>query len=128
MSTRLAARTSWLLLACLWLAACAEKPLPAEYADYAGHWRGEGVLLVITPGGHADYEHVSEGRRTSLEGPVHGFDGRGFRIGLGPLSARFEVQQPPHLAEGRWRMTVDGRQLVRVEILPVQSGRRTLRL
>jgi hypothetical protein len=128
MNPRAALPLGWLALACLWLAGCAEKPLPAEYADYAGHWRGDGVLLVITPGGHADYESVRDGLRTSLEGPVHGFDGRSFRIGPGPLSVRFEVQEPPRLANGRWRMTVDGRRLVRVEILPVQSGRGTLRL
>ena len=128
MKQRSPARAPLLALACLWLAACAEQPLPAEYADYAGHWRGDGVLLVITEAGHADYELVSGGSRTSIEGPVHGFDGRAFRIGIGPLSARFKVQEPPHFAGGRWRMTVDGHRLVRVEILPVQSGRNRLRL
>ena len=128
MNLRVAARAPMLALACLWLAACAEKPLPPAYADYAGHWRGEGVLLVITADGHADYELVRDGSRTSIEGPVHGFDGKGFRIGVGPLGARFEVQEPPHLADGRWRMAVGGHRLVRVEILPVQSGSRTLRL
>lgn len=128
MNPRVAVRAPLLALACLWLAACAKQPLPPDYAEYAGHWRGDGVLLVITAKGHADYELVRGGARTSIEGPVHGFDGKGFSIGVGPLSARFEVQQPPHLANGRWRMTVDGRPLVRVEILPVQSGRETLRL
>ena len=128
MNLRRSLQAPVLALACLWLAACAQQPLPADYAEYAGHWRGDGVLLVISSDGHADYEHVEGGKRVSLEGPVHGFDGKGFRIGLGPLSARFEVQQPPHLADGRWRMTVDGHVLQRVEILPVQSGRETLRL
>ncbi|MCM2355392.1 MAG: hypothetical protein NDI68_01740 [Arenimonas sp.] len=116
-----------LALALLLLAACT-RPLPAAYADYAGHWRGEGVLLVIAPNGHADYERVREGMRTSIEGPVHGFSAEGFKIGLGPLSASFEVQVPPHLADGRWRMTVDGVELTRVEILPVEAERETLRL
>ena len=120
------AAPAW-LLALLLLAACS-RPLPPEYADYAGHWRGEGVLLVIRKDGHADYEHVQDGVRTSIEGPVHGFDGRSFRIGLGPLGARFEVQEPPHLEDGRWRMTVDGRPLWRVEILPVRADQETLRL
>mgnify|MGYP005755442271 FL=1 len=128
MRPRRALQAPLLALACLLLAACGQQPLPRDYADYAGHWRGEGILLVISPDGHADYEQVRDGMRTSLEGPVHGFDGKGFSIGLGPLSARFEVQEPPHLANGRWRMTVEGHELVRVEILPVQSGRETLRL
>ena len=116
-----------LALALLLLAACT-RPLPADYADYAGHWRGEGVLLVIAANGHADYERVREGMRTSVEGPAHGFGPDGFKIGLGPLSARFEVQVPPHFADGRWRMTVDGVELTRVEILPVQADRESLRL
>ena len=123
MNAARATRLPLLALACLALAACAEQPLPPDYAEYAGHWRGEGVLLVITSGGHADYERVRDGSRTSLEGGVHGFDGRSFRIGPRPLGARFEVQQPPRLENGRWRMTVDGHALVRVEVMPVQSGR-----
>ncbi|MDY0021139.1 hypothetical protein [Arenimonas caeni] len=128
MNLRLAARAPFLALACLLLAACSEQPLPEGFADYAGHWRGDSVLLVITPEGHGDYEYVRAGSRISIEGPVHGFDGEGFRIGFGPMSARFEVQQPPHLSDGRWRMTVDGHRLVRVDILPVTSGRDSLRL
>ncbi|MBW8310507.1 MAG: hypothetical protein K0M64_00610 [Rhizobium sp.] len=127
MKRRASPRPALLALAFLLLAACTQ-PLPAAYADYAGHWRGEGVLLVIAPNGHADYERVREGMRTSIEGPVHGFSASGFRIGLGPLSANFEVQVPPHLAGGRWRMTVDGIELTRVEILPVEAERETLRL
>lgn len=127
MKLRASPAPALLALAFLLLVACTQ-PLPAAYADYAGHWRGEGVLLVIAPNGHADYERVREGMRTSIEGPVHGFNAEGFRIGLGPLSARFEVQVPPHLADGRWRMTVDGVELTRVEILPVEAERETLRL
>ena len=127
MSRRLPRAAPIWLLVLLLLAACSA-PLPPEYAAYAGHWRGDGVLLVIRKNGHADYEHVEGGVRTSIEGPIHGFDGSSFKIGLGPLSARFEVQEPPHLAEGRWRMTVDGRPLWRVEILPVQADQETLRL
>lgn len=123
MNAARSSRLPLLALACLVLAACGEQPLPPKYASYAGHWRGDGVLLVITPGGHADYERVSGGSRISIEGAVHGFDGRGFRIGPRPLGARFEVQQPPRLENGRWRMTVDGHPLVRVEVMPVQSGR-----
>lgn len=126
MSAERAVRLPLMAAACLALAGCGERPLPPDYAEYAGHWRGDGVLLVITPGGHADYERVREGSRTSIEGGVHGFDSRSFRIGPRPLGVRFEVQQPPRLEEGRWRMTVDGHALVRVEIMPVQSGRETL--
>ncbi len=110
---------AWALLA---LAACRE-PVPADYSQYTGHWRGDGVRLVLLPNGQASYERISEGSRTRIEGPVHGFDKEGFRIGVGLFSARFKVQQPPHLFEGQWRMTVDGHDLVRVEILPGRPDR-----
>lgn len=109
-------------LASLALAGCRE-PIPADYAQYAGHWRGDGVLLVLMPDGHGNYERVSDGARTRIEGPVHSFDAKGFSIGVGVLSARFSVDEPPHLSRGRWRMTVDEQELVRVEILPTRSPR-----
>ena len=109
-------------LAGLVLVGCRE-PIPADYAQYAGHWRGDGVLLVLMPDGHANYERVSEGARTRIEGPVHSFDAQGFSIGVGVLSARFTVDEPPHLSRGRWRMTVDEQELVRVEILPTRPSR-----
>lgn len=109
------------------LAACAE-PVPPAFADYVGHWRGDGMRLVIRADGHADYDRVQAQRRVSIEGNVHGFDDGGFRIGVGPLSADFEVQRAPHLENGRWRMTVDGVELTRVDILPVESGQDSLRL
>jgi hypothetical protein len=107
---------------CLALAACRE-PIPAAYADYTGHWRGDGVRLVLHPNGQANYERVSDGSRTRIEGPVHSFDAEGFSIGVGLLSARFAVQAPPRLSQGQWTMTVDGQELVRVEILPARPDR-----
>lgn len=118
-----------LLLMWLALLAGCERPVPEAYRDYVGHWRGEGMLLVISEHGHGDYERVEGRSRTSIEGPVHGFDGRAFRIGLGPLSAGFEVQRPPHLDDGgRWRMNVDGVELIRVDVLPAEPGQASLPL
>lgn len=121
----------WLLLAaCLWLVACAE-PVPMDYSNYVGHWRGDGTLLVIRANGHADYERVTDRSRLSIEGACHSFSDEGFKIGLGLMSASFEVTHPPRQVDGRWRMTVDGVELTRVDILPVvPSGNpgETLRL
>jgi len=116
-----------LLLLLALLVACAE-PVPAQHSDYIGHWRGDGMRLVIWSDGHADYDRVQGQNRVSIEGNAHSFSENGFRIGLGPLSADFEVQRKPHLADGRWRMTVDGVELTRVDILPVEAGREGLRL
>ncbi|HEX4853918.1 hypothetical protein [Arenimonas sp.] len=120
MSPRPSARWLW-LAACLWLVACA-KPVPVDYANYVGHWRGEGTLLVIRADGHADYERVTGKSRLSIEGACHSFTERGFKIGVGLLSASFEVSEPPRRIEGRWRMTVDGVELTRVDILPVPAA------
>ena len=109
------------------LAACA-KPVPEAYADYIGHWRGEGMRLVIRADGHADYDRVQDRSHVSIEGNAHSFSKGGFRIGLGPLSADFKVQRGPQVEDGRWRMTVDGVELTRVDILPVESGQHSLRL
>lgn len=118
---------AFLLLACFWLAACA-KPVPVDYADYVGHWRGEGTLLVIRADGHADFERVTGKSRVSIEGSCHSFTQDGFKIGIGLLSASFEVSEPPRLLDGRWRMTVDGVELTRVDILPITPAAETLRL
>jgi hypothetical protein len=109
------------------LAACAE-PVPEAYADYVGHWRGDGVRLVIRADGHADYDRVQDRTHVAIEGNAHSFSERGFRIGVGPLSADFKVQQAPEVEDGRWRMTVDGVELTRIDILPVESGQQSLRL
>ncbi len=112
-----------LLLALLVLSACA-RPVPAAYADFIGHWRGDNVRLVIHADGRADYEFVSDNQRVSIRGPVHDFSPTGFRVGLGgPASADFVVRQAPHRADGRWRMTVDGHALTRIDILPVDDAR-----
>jgi hypothetical protein len=120
------ARLALLLLLAL-LAACAE-PVPEPYSDYVGHWRGEGMRLVIRADGHADYDRVQGRTHVSVEGNAHSFSPRGFRIGFGPLSADFTVQRGPKVEDGRWRMTVDGVELTRVDILPVESGQHSLRL
>lgn len=92
------------------------KPVPVDHADYIGHWRGEGVLLVIAANGHADYSRVRGSNRTNIEGPAHSFSTDGFKIGIGPLSASFDVQSPPRETPEGWRMTVDGVELTRMNL------------
>ncbi len=125
-AVKVPARFALLLLLAL-LAACAE-PVPEAYRDYVGHWRGDGMRLVIRVDGHADYDRVQDRSHVSIEGNAHSFDAHGFRIGIGPLSASFTVQRGPQLRDGRWRMTVDGVELTRVDILPVEAGKDHLRL
>lgn len=97
---------------CLLLFGCA-KPLPADRADYAGDWRGNGVSLLITPDGHVLYHRREGGSTVSIDAPLKGFDGDDFEVGIGPLVTRFDVGQPPTEADGEWTMEVDGRMLRR---------------
>lgn len=94
------------------LSACA-KPLPADRADYAGDWRGNGVSLLITPEGQVVYHRQEGGSTVSIDAPLKAFDGDDFEVGVGPLVTRFDVGQPPKEADGEWTMEVDGRMLRR---------------
>ena len=58
-------RIALLLLLSL-LAACA-KPVPEDYRDYIGHWRGDGMRLVIRADGHADYDRVQDRSQVSIQ-------------------------------------------------------------
>ncbi|MBW8367602.1 MAG: hypothetical protein K0M70_07070 [Arenimonas sp.] len=110
-----ALRHAALLLLLLTLAACTQ-PLPVDKRDYIGHWQGEGVRLVIQTDGQASYERVKDKRRMSINGPTHSFTTDGFKIGIGPLSARFKVSSAPAQTDGKWRMTVDGVVLTRRDL------------
>jgi hypothetical protein len=100
------------LLAVL-LAACAQ-PLPAEKMQYAGEWRGTATWLVITPQGYCEYRRVRGNGSVEINAPIKHFEGDNFVVGVGPMTTTFVVSKPPRLEEGRWTMTVDGVELVRV--------------
>ena len=95
------------------LSACGE-PLPKDKLDYAGEWHGAQVYLLITPAGRCVYERRREAGNVSIDAPIQRFEGDSFVVGLGPLTTTFEVSKPPALADGKWKMTVDGVELTRV--------------
>ncbi len=103
---------AFLVVCCVLLAACAE-PLPRDKLEYAGEWRGDATRLVISPEGHCDYERQRGSGNVSINAPIQRFEGDNFVVGVGPLTTTFVVSKPPHLAEGRWRMVVDGVELTR---------------
>lgn len=94
------------------LVACAQ-PLPPDRAAYAGDWRGNGVSLLITAGGHVVYRRQESGSSVSIDAPIKAFDGDDFEVGIGPMVTRFDVGQPPTQKDGQWSMEVDGRILWR---------------
>ena len=99
---------AWALL----LAACGVA-VPADKADYVGQWDAEGMSLLITRDGSIRYLRLRKGARTSIDGPLKGFAGNDFEVGIGPMTTTFKVSAPPHRVGDEWRMTVDGVELVR---------------
>lgn len=104
----------WLLLAVV-LAACSGDPLPADRLSYAGQWEAETVLLVITPDGNVHYrrEDKNPNVKVSIDAPIKKFEGDDFYVGIGPFTTKFVVNKRPELVDGQYRMTVDGRELIR---------------
>jgi len=101
-----------LVLAVL-LTACG-KPVPAEKRDYIGHWESSSTSLVIDQTGRVIYKHSPRPSVSkSLDAPIKAYEGDDFIVGVGPLTTRFVVSEPPHQVDGTWKMTVDGQELVR---------------
>lgn len=102
-----------MLSATLLVAACKGQPLPPDKADYAGRWRGGGIDLVISPEGRVEYVKQQGKGRTEISGPLQGWQGDSFVVGVMTVKTKFEVTEPPHEVDGAWKMTVDGVELIR---------------
>jgi hypothetical protein len=104
-------RPALLALLCA-LGACGV-PVPREKSAYVGEWQAPTMYLLITADGSVRYARLRGGARTNVEGPLKGFDGDNFEVGVGPLSTTFVVSTPPYLDGGDWKMVVDGVELTR---------------
>ncbi len=100
------------LLAALVLLGCGA-PLPEERHGYAGQWDGERTSLRITLDGFVSYERQAAAGRVHVDGPIRGFQGDDFSVGLPLIQTTFRVERRPWFEKGRWRMVVDGTELVR---------------
>ena len=107
-------RVRLLFVAALLVSACKAEPLPPDKLDYAGQWRGGGINLVITKDGGVSYDKVSGSGHVEINGPIKGFDGDDFIVGVMVVKTTFDVTAPPHQDGGAWKMTVDGVELTRV--------------
>ena len=83
------------------------KPVPADKAAYVGEWRAAAMYLLITQDGSVAYKRLKGGVSTSVEGPLQGFKGNDFEVGVGPLTTTFVVSKPPYQEAGKWKMVVD---------------------
>ncbi len=107
-------RVSILIALALILSACGIE-VPHDKGDYVGRWRHPDMSLWITAAGHVEYRRAEGNVNTSVSGPLKAFDGDDFEVGIGWMSTRFDVSEPPHRDDGEWRMVVDGLELTRVE-------------
>lgn len=91
-----------------------ENLLIEDRQKYIGEWRGANTNLLIRPDGTISYrreEVIDNTTNTdSVSGPINGFDGASFTVGVLGQNTRFEVNAPP--ANGM--MTVNGERLERV--------------
>lgn len=71
------------------------------------------MSLLITQDGSVKYERIEGGVTKSVSGPLKGFNGDNFDVGLGPLSTTFVVAAPPHQDGESVKMTVDGIELTK---------------
>lgn len=100
------------LLVVLSLLGCG-KPVPPEKSAYVGEWQETTMYLLITQDGSVHYKRLKAGASTSVEGPLKGFDGNNFEVGIGPMSTTFIVSKPPYQEGGKWKMVVDGIELTK---------------
>jgi hypothetical protein len=101
-----------LLMFALSLTACG-KPVPAEKSAYVGEWEEKTMYLLITQDGSVRYKRLKGGGTTSVEGPLKGFTGDNFDVGIGPMTTTFVVSKPPYQDGKSWKMVVDGVTLTR---------------
>lgn len=90
-------------------------PVPAAKAAYVGEWLGEKMRLKIHQNGQVEYKRDRPGKNLDLQVDLQGFDGDNFDVGTSFLRSTFVVGKPPHREKGKWKMTVDGVELTRVE-------------
>ena len=94
------------------LTACG-KPVPPEKSSYVGEWRSQTMALLITQDGSVEYKRVDGGVSKSINGPLKGFNGDNFEVGIGPMSTTFVVSSAPYQEDGKWKMTVEGVELTK---------------
>lgn len=108
-------KRSWAIAAMAVLLGACGQPVPPEKAAYVGQWSAPQMSLLITQEGRVEYRRVEGNASTSVSGPLQGFRGDNFDVGIGPMSTTFVVSSPPAADGDGMRMTVDGVVLVKVK-------------
>ncbi len=104
-----------LALAMLAVSACSDPaPLPADKADYAGMWEGDGVRIEITQAARVSYDRRKGAGNEHIEGPIAGWRGDSFVVGVMTQKTTFEVSRPPTEDGGTWTMIVNDDTVYRI--------------
>lgn len=90
-------------------------PVPADKAAYVGDWRGQDMRIHLKPDGQVEYARKQPGKNLNLNVDLQGFNGDNFDVGFSLVRSTFVVSKPPHREGGKWKMTVDGVELTKVE-------------
>jgi len=106
-----------ILAACLLpLAAHAEPvPVPADKLAYVGDWQGKDMRIQMGKDGKVKYKRDRPGKQLDLSVDLQGFHGDNFDVGAAFVRSTFVVSKPPHREGDKWKMTVDGVELTRVD-------------
>lgn len=88
--------------------------VPSDKEDYVGCWVGKDVRLKISKDGTINYLKKSGSSRKEINGMhIKEFKGDDFVVGVSFMATTFKVSEVPEKDGTRWRMTVDGVELVR---------------
>lgn len=87
--------------------------VPPDKKDYVGEWQSREMYLLILQDGSVKYSRIKGGVTKTVSGPLRGFEGNNFVVGVSLIKTTFVVSEPPHLDGSQWKMTVDGVTLVK---------------
>ena len=104
----------FLLLPFLIAVACGGlEKIPDDKQDYVGIWQNTHVFLSITPDARIDYQFKKGNVSKSIRAPITQFKEHNFEVGAAGIKTTFVVSKPPYKEEGKWKMVVDGYELIR---------------
>ncbi|HAV37557.1 MAG TPA: hypothetical protein DCX52_14595 [Massilia sp.] len=112
-----ALRATILAAACLlpFAAQADPVPVPADKQAYVGDWQGKDMRIQMAKDGKIKYKRDRPSKKLDLSVDLQGFNGDNFDIGWGFVRSTFVVSKPPHREGDKWKMTVDGVELTRVD-------------
>ena len=95
-------------------AAANEQAMKEYQKTFVGTWDGDGMHLVVEPGGGVTYTRKKGGVDKSLSGAsIAKFRKESFDVSLLGISTTFVIDVPPHQEDGAWKCTIDGAKLTR---------------